>query len=506
MLTDLNTVRKLAAFVVIVTVAIAMSMGEVINRDGILYLSAAQAFLDGGLDAAIEVYRWPFYSILIGSVSFGTGVSLEVAAHLVNAALMLILVDGFIRLSHTMDDQSPPWIAALLILSFSPFEHRLEIYRDWGYLAFMLCAVVSLVRYWKASQGHISDAVVWQVSIVIALLFRVEAIVLMLLAPLILLFQNGTWRQRVQRYLSVNVLLWFVVVIGLGLIFFGVLPAGKLADLSAYLNPSKVMANFNQTADLISDHALNKYTDGYAQLILISGIVAMIGWMVLDNLGWFFILITLLGLITFRWPKNDNYRVVYWLLFLVFITLFIFMCVKLMAISRFALFASLLVLLFTVHYVSLFFVNRDRGGALQKNWWRFILIGLLLGNLVSIGARPDYKGYIREGGVWIHESLEQGVPLITNDSIIDYYARRPPGEKLDSFEKIEKALRNTMPPYFVALKVDDDEQTEILRLLDEPPIAEFRSNRAAESLLVFEVKRPAIPSGDEPNKPGEVRD
>jgi ribonucleotide reductase beta subunit family protein with ferritin-like domain len=43
MLSDLNTVRKLATFAVIVTVAIAMSMGEVINQDGITYVYTAQA-------------------------------------------------------------------------------------------------------------------------------------------------------------------------------------------------------------------------------------------------------------------------------------------------------------------------------------------------------------------------------------------------------------------------------------------------------------------------------
>jgi hypothetical protein len=489
MLTDLNTVRKLAALAVLLTIAIAMSMGEVINRDGIIYVSAAQAFLEGGFDAAVKAYRWPFYSIIIGSVSSLTGFSLEIAAQLVNAILMLFLVDGFIRLSHSLEEfNSQPWIAALLILSFPPFEHRLEIYRDWGYLAFMLNGLVAFTRYWKHPQGGITDALTWQLYVIIALLFRVEAIGLMLLLPLLFIFQKSAWKARIQRYVTANLVLWILLFIAVTLILMGVLPAGKFADLSAYLNIHKLLGSFNQTAELISDHALNKHTDDYAQLILVSGIITMIGSMVMDNLGGFLILITLVGVYLYRLPKIDNYHVVYWLLFLLFIILFVFMLAKLMAISRFALLGSILVLLLSTHYVSQFYLSRNSGHAVQKYWWWFVLAGLLLGNLVSMAALPDYKGYMREGGGWIQENLPRDVALISNDSIIEYYARRSPGEKLDTFEKIEKAMQKTAKPFYVSLKVDDDEMTEVLTLMGQQPIAEFRSNRADESLLVFELK------------------
>jgi hypothetical protein len=489
MLTDLNTVRKLAALTVLLTVAIAMSMGEVINRDGIIYVSAAQAFLDGGFDAAVKVYRWPFYSVIIGSVSWLSGFSLEISAQLVNGILMLLLVDGFIRLSHSLEDfNSQPWIAALLVLSFPAFEHRLEIYRDWGYLAFVLNGLVAFVRYWKHNQGSLADALTWQFSIIIALLFRVEAIGLMLMLPVLFVFHKSTWKVRIQRYLTVNLVLWVSLFCALTLILMGILPAGKFADLSAYLNFHKLLGSFNQTAELISEYALNKHTDDYAQLMLVSGIASMIVSMVMDNLGEWLILLTLVGWYLYRLPKIDNYHVVYWLLLLVFITLFVFMMAKLMAISRFALLGSVLVLLFTTHYVSQFYTNRNSGHAAGKYWWWFVLTGLLLGNLNSIAALPDYKGYMRQGGGWIQENLSPDVPLISNDSIIEYYARRPHGEKLDTFEKVEKAMLKTPKPYYVSLKVDDDEMTEVLALMGQQPIAEFRSNRADESLLVFEVK------------------
>jgi hypothetical protein len=489
MLSDLNSVRILSALVVMVTVAIGMSMGEVINRDGIIYVNAAQAFLDGGLGASLQVYNWPFYSIFFASVSTITGLSLETAAHLVNAILMLIFVDAFLRLSHSLNAHDyRPWIPALVILGFPPLDHRLEIYRDWGYLAFSLCAIVALVRFWKASQGRQADALAWQGYMVMALLFRVETVGLIVLTPLALLFQDQPWKQRIRRFIAMNYLIWIFMALVLGLILSGVVPAGKLTDLAMYLDPQKVLGDFKQTAEQISTHALNKYTDDYAQLILMSGIFAMVGWMFLDNLGVFLLLVTAVGLARYKQPRFDSHRLVYWLLAVVFVVLLVFLAVKMLAISRFALLGSVLLLLFAVYYVTQFATDRNSGHRVWKFWWVFVLTGLILANLVSLIARPDYKGYIREGGVWIHDNLPMEVPLISNDYIIDYYAGRPHGEKLDSMEKIEKALGNSQPPYFVALKSDDDEKAYFQGLFKNPPIAVFRSNRADESLLIFEVK------------------
>jgi hypothetical protein len=489
MLSDLNSVRILSALVVIITVTIGMSMGEVINRDGIVYVNAAQAFLDGGLGASLQVYNWPFYSIFFASVSTLTGLSMETAAHLVNAVLMLVLVDAFLRLSHSLDVHDyRPWIPALVILGFPPFDHRLEIYRDWGYLAFSLSAIVAFVRFWKASQGRQTDALAWQGHMVMALLFRVETVGLIVLAPLALLFQDLPWKQRIRRFIAMNYLVWIFMALVLGLILLGIVPAGKLSDLAMYLDPHKVLGYFNQTVEQISIHALNKYTDDYAHLILVSGMIAMIGWMLLDNLGLFFILVTVVGLARYKQPRFDSHRLIYWLLAVVFVVLLVFLAVKMLAISRFALLGSVLLLLFAVYYVARFTADRDCGHRLWKYWWGFVLTGLILANLVSLSARPDYKGYIREGGVWIQENLPMDVPLISNDYIIDYYAGRPHGEKLDSMEKIEKALGDSQPPFFAALKSDDDERAFFQGLFKTPPVAVFRSNRADESLLIFEVK------------------
>ena len=55
-----------------------------------------------------------------------------------------------------------------------------------------------------------------------------------------------------------------------------------------------------------------KYTDDYAGMILGGGIATVVGWMLVDNLGGFLMLLTGVGLFRYRFPGNEGFRVVYW--------------------------------------------------------------------------------------------------------------------------------------------------------------------------------------------------
>jgi len=484
---DLNSVRIIAAGLVFITVALALFMGEVINRDGIVYVTTAQAFLDGGVKAAMAVYNWPAYSILFALISKWTGLSLETSAHLLNTVFVLLLVDSFIRLSNELDTtESHPWLAALVILSFPPLDHRLEIYRDWGYIGFSLFALVPLIKFWKSSKTGAPDAFIWQIYMMIALLFRVEAIALILLAPVSLLLQKMPWKLRIKRYLSANALVIASTACGALIILITDIPLGKLSDITRYTDPEYVFGTFNQAANNLSEHVLNKYSNDYAKLILAGGISFMVAWMTLDNLGGFLVALTTIGFFRYRQSLSANYNFIYWTLIVLIFILIVFLSTRLITVSRYALLASILLLAITSRYVSLSYIERNNN-KLNKYWWWFLLFGLLVGNLANLGSLPDYKEYQRQGGYWIKNNIPTNIPVITNDFVIDYYAQRPSKEKLDSKDKIIHALNFTTPPYYAAIKVNDKDRNFLIENIKAQPLKEFHSNRASESLLIFKV-------------------
>ena len=80
--------------------------------------------------------------------------------------------------------------------------------------------------------------------------------------------------------------------------------------------------------------------------------------------------------------------------------------------------------------------------------------------------------------------------VITNDFIIDYYAERPHGPKLDRLDKVRDHLAATSPPYYVVLRLKDHDMDEARALFATGPAKEFRSSRAPEGILIFHVKTP----------------
>ena len=70
------------------------------NPDAVYYLIAAEAWLESGVAAALEIYWRPFYSILIGGFALISGLSTLASAHVIDAlfaATLLVAVQLLIR-------------------------------------------------------------------------------------------------------------------------------------------------------------------------------------------------------------------------------------------------------------------------------------------------------------------------------------------------------------------------------------------------------------------------
>jgi hypothetical protein len=223
--------------------------------------------------------------------------------------------------------------------------------------------------------------------------------------------------------------------------------------------------------------------------MLASGIVTMAAWMTVKNLGAFLVVLTLYGLYRFGLPRQRGFGLIYTWLAIAALTLFVYLATRLTIVGRYGLFAACLLLTVTSVLVSRLF-EPVAGEGRPRRWLRFaVLAGLVLGAAATIGARPDYKAYIRDGGLWIKREVPADVRVISNDYIIDYYAGRPHGTTLDNLDKVRAELLAASPPYYVALRLDDDEVDAARALLGTEPVRTFRSARARESLLIFHVDR-----------------
>ena len=180
------------------------STRDLINGDGILYIDVARAFLDKGIGAAIDVYHWPFYGILIGLVHKLTGLSFENSASFLNTLLLMLACAVFVRIYEEISGKEARiWVAALLILVLPVLnDYRDFVIRGHGFWAFMLIALYCFIQYSRSPD--LKSALKWQLSLLIAILFRVEGIAFLVLAPFCFLFMAEERRRIIVHLFRLN--------------------------------------------------------------------------------------------------------------------------------------------------------------------------------------------------------------------------------------------------------------------------------------------------------------
>ncbi len=199
--------------------AIHIFVDPLLNPDAVPYLLAAQAWLDNGYAAAVAMYPLPYYSIVVAAVHTLTGFGLSKSAHWLDATLIAALVVALQRLGRALGGSvRVEFIIVVFALLLPELNgYRSFVLRDFGYWMFLVIALTCLVRY-----THMPNAfrlVAFSLCCLAAALFRVDAIPVLVLMPLALLFGSA------RRYGAVAVFY--------GVVALGVVAAGLIAQWSA---------------------------------------------------------------------------------------------------------------------------------------------------------------------------------------------------------------------------------------------------------------------------------
>ncbi|MCK6404428.1 MAG: hypothetical protein L6Q60_00270 [Rhodocyclaceae bacterium] len=242
-------------------------LGSEVNRDGMLYVTTAQAFLDGGYAAAKASFGWPFLSIAIAVVAKLTGLGLENAAYLLNA---LFMAGACALIVASVGRRAPElaWITALTVLALPGFnEYRNELLREFGCWFFIALAWWLALRWDERPRW--TGALAIQTALAGAALFRPEALALF---PALLGWQifAAPGQERWQRLAMIG-LLPLVGGITLLVAYFGGHLEGRLsADLGRF-----GLRRFDDKANALAA-ALIDYARGQARTILLFGSLALV--------------------------------------------------------------------------------------------------------------------------------------------------------------------------------------------------------------------------------------
>ena len=279
--TDHKDIALISACLSLLISAWCVYLDPVINNDGIQYIKAAQRIADGQFSELITIYKWPFYPFLIALIQLLLPVNIEVAAHLLNAGLTIILVIAFLSLVYELGgNRKTITVAAFIILLFpSVNELRSEIIRDIGYVGFYLYSITFLLRYFRNKERR--NLFGWLVCMTFAIFFRIEGAILLFVLPIVslLLMEKGQTRSILLSFFSLFALVALIILFLLWSSTALYQPDASLSDgffLHLADAANQMLTDLDKRILSLQRNFLGKFSEQYAYTIYVFALILIL--------------------------------------------------------------------------------------------------------------------------------------------------------------------------------------------------------------------------------------
>ena len=464
---------------------------EQINHDAVYYLLA----IEGDSSAIRQIGNWLFYSRLIDWTTALTGLAPEQAAWTVNILLDSLTVLAFLRLVEELGGTRRTLVwAALAVLSLPYFnDNRAEIIRDHGYWAFSLAAMIFYVRLFRGFAWK--DALGWNLGMFIALLFRVEALVFLVLMPLGLLAAGpgGLWKAA-RTLIPVAIA---GLVFGLGLLFSSGMQ-NRLVDSLA--NAGALLQVFTESiprkAALLRRGVVPQFSQGMAETTLYLGVIWSIVKDLISSMSWLYFAILLLR----RWfpapALPHDYRRILWIYTALSISvLFVHGAQHFIMVSRYTLALALVLLpvaVFSLDELHRKYREENHGGPILAT----VMLGMLVLAADSLHSSSTPKAYILQAAEWARTNIPDRARIVTDyhPERVSWYSNRNSGKQL-VFQRFRPGKTRLVDFDYAFVrsggKMEDSKLYRILSRRGMKPVARIEPERG-RGVLIYGLKPPHI--------------
>lgn len=402
------------------------------NTDAFDYIRTAHVYLDYGIAAAFQWYPSSTYPVMMGVLNQVTGINLILAGQLLNAALFAVLVYAFITL--VLEVRNTPrvaLIASIVVLAFPSLnEYRYYLIRDIGFLSLMLLGAIQLTRYGKHnSNWNGFGFIIW---VLLAALFRAEALVYLPLAPLVLLSMGkDKWNENLRAVLKIEASLLALAVITIAaLSLFAVDVIGTLQRILAVYLPfltdsvEALSAENSPLAIAIFGEYAANFSGEYLWAFMVAGMGTVLLIKLIAGFGVPILLLFLYGYtqnsIEFR---NPALRVTIAYMLIAFGILLVFFALTRFISTRYTLLFCLTTLPLLVLTIDKFIdplLQSPKRKLLQG-----ILATLVLFSVVDAHISFGDSGRSLDEAVqWLNENTSQGDSVFTNSTYVAYFSGR----------------------------------------------------------------------------------
>lgn len=474
-----------------------INLNPLFNTDAVLYLRAAEAFNIGGLDAAIELYPRPFYSMLIGLIQQVSGCTIINAAYWLNTLLFTILISAFVATAGIFTDKKNIYLIAILtIIPFAGInEYRHYIIRDVGYWAFALVAISCFFRHYL--NLRISFFFGWVAATVIATLFRPEAIILLLL-PLCRLVDIGNTNQQLKRYYSQILgggLCLLLIIVAADLTLQTHIYTGIIEVINRELQTFHEIQSerFIETSNRVANQILNRFSAEYAQPVLMTGLLYIFFAKLFGLLGPVYLVATGIAIFLARRLTIIPRTILFPYLFsiiLVTLPVLTFLANRQFLQARYTMLIALTLILIIPALLN---ILHEKYHSHFCNVWKklglvILLLYVFIDSLVSFGHS---KNYMLEGISWLQTNASKNDSIYSNNAQLVYLSGLKTNWK-DSREFQYSGVINPASRYsFWAVKINRKNQAlqSVMQHKSKQltKVASF-ANERGDKLVIYQPK------------------
>ena len=493
--------NRLTWLLTVIGVLIAIQINYIqhgwINNDSVLYFEAARLFTLGEWQQGFQLFPWPLYSGLIALVHSISGFSLHFSAQILNVLFFGIATFSFLKLiRHCGGDNATLLYGALLLFSsqYIVGDALQMLLRDQGFWAFFLTGLVFFVRFYRSLSW--TDAVVWQLAMITAMLFRVEGITYLAVLPLTLLWHNdSSFRTICLAFIkahSINLALILTVTVYVSFTGLSVEHLGRLKEIFTPNLYQELTALFRYQSEIMAVQVLGKFLDEFATEGLILTFLFILTSKTISTAGWITV-----GLAAYtiklrqRLLDRDGWRILAVVMAIALIDMFLIILKVFVLSGRYVAPLALMLILLAAFGLSELFRHLKTGSA-KKRWLVYILaVVLVLGMVKNILPKLAGHNYQQDAVAWVKSHNPDNLPVFYDSSRVRYYAGEPfIGTWMDVWQKVTEATEDgSIHKYeFLLISQEDNEEWKSAYLAEKLPgyrKVHRASNRKGKKFVVI---------------------
>ncbi len=261
-----------------------------VNVDSLIYFEAARLFSIGEWKHGVETFKWPLYSLLISTVERFTHLSIQVSAQLLDMLFFAITTFSFAKLIQLTGGNKITILCGVFLLFSSSYivgDVLPMLLRDQGFWAAFLTSLVFFIRFHRTNK--LNDALLWQISAIIAMLFRIEAITFLACMPMLVMIRNEySLREKFKQFIMINMITMVSLFLIVGMLI--TIPSVTLSDFGRLKEAVTIFPRmltdialmFTNKAQIMGEQVLGYYFADYGLMGVILTLVAILSLKIIN--------------------------------------------------------------------------------------------------------------------------------------------------------------------------------------------------------------------------------